>query len=160
MHFVQRRTCFATSPIMILTFWRFGANAFAVFGARFFHRPPATPLWCVCERPINIPFPQWKQTFFIRFKNLWYHRHWTITTTHLRTTTIVRSISTIAHKTTTRPMASMTIVATELAIKHNHLKGWPMSTTTMATGSATLLQAQNHENVWIWTRQNGARSDW
>jgi len=30
-----------------------------VFGARFFHLPPATPRWWVCDRPKRTVFPQW-----------------------------------------------------------------------------------------------------
>jgi len=37
---------------------KFGANARTVFCARFFHCPPATPVWWVCERPAWVFFEQ------------------------------------------------------------------------------------------------------
>jgi hypothetical protein len=41
----------------------------------------------------------------------------------------------------------MTTVVTELAIKPNRPQALPMCTTTMAIGSATLLQAHDNENL-------------
>jgi len=38
-------------------------------------------------------------------------------------------------------------MVTELAIKPNHPQALPMCMTTMAIGSATLLQAQDNENL-------------
>lgn len=67
MHLVHARTDTMTPATGSVTRWMLGANDRLVVWARFFHWPPATPVWWVCCLPARVFLTQISQLYAIGF---------------------------------------------------------------------------------------------